>query len=83
MSLVTTTQAVKQIHADCFMIEVADIKGEVSFFIYLFFFLSHAVRHNRRCMPCVPLCIPNIDRPVIASVFTQSPQDSHHRFHHT
>ena len=32
MSLVTTTQAVKQIHADCFVIEVADIKGEVSFF---------------------------------------------------
>ena len=80
MSLVTTTQAVKQIHADCFVIEVADIKGEVSFF---FFFLSHAVRRNRRCMPCVPLCIPNIHRPVIASVFTQSPQDSHHRFHHT
>ena len=34
MSLVTTTQAVKQIHADSFVIEVADIKGEVSFFFY-------------------------------------------------
>ena len=32
MSLVTTTQAVKEIHIDCFGIEVADIKGEVSFF---------------------------------------------------
>ena len=44
MSLVTTTQAVKQIHADCFVIEIADIKGEVSFFkfflnFYLFFYL--------------------------------------------
>ena len=39
MSLVTTTQAVKQIHADCFVIEVADIKGEVSFiYFYLFFY---------------------------------------------
>ena len=36
MSLVTTTQAVKQIHADCFVIEVADIKGEVSFFIFFY-----------------------------------------------
>ena len=34
MSLVTTTQAVKQIHADCFVIEVADIKEEVSFFYF-------------------------------------------------
>ena len=34
MSLVTTTQAVKQIHADCFVIKIADIKGEVSFFFY-------------------------------------------------
>ena len=37
MSLVTTTQAVKQIHADCFVIEVADIKGEVSFLFYFFY----------------------------------------------
>ena len=39
MSLVTTTQAVKQIHADCFVIEVADIKGEVSFFFFFFLLL--------------------------------------------
>ena len=38
MSLVTTTQAVKQIHADCFVIEVADIKGEVSFLFNFFFY---------------------------------------------
>ena len=37
MSLVTTTQAVKQIHADCFVIEVADIKGEVSFLLLFFY----------------------------------------------
>ena len=29
MSLVTTTQAVKQIHSDCFVIEIADIKGDL------------------------------------------------------
>ena len=32
MSLVTTTQAVKQDHADRFVIKIADIKGDVSFF---------------------------------------------------
>ena len=47
MSLVTTTQAVKQIHADCFVIEIAGIKGEAVSFS---FFLSHAVRRNRRCL---------------------------------
>ena len=41
MSIVTTTQAVKQIHADCFVIEIADIKGKVSYFLKTF--LSHAL----------------------------------------
>ena len=63
----------------CEFIFLPTSKGKFHFF----FFLSHAVRRNRRCMPCVPLCIPNIDCPTIASVFTQSSQDSHHRFHHT
>ena len=43
MSLVTTTQIVKQIH-------VADIKGEVSFFYFIS--VSHAVRRNHRCISC-------------------------------
>ena len=37
MSLVTAIQAVKQIHADYFVIEIADMKGDVSFFLLLFF----------------------------------------------
>ena len=67
VSLVTTTQTVKQIHVDCFEIEVADIKGEV----LLLFFLLHAVGATAGACLVVPLCIPNIDFPAIASIFSQ------------
>ena len=66
MSLVTTTQAVEQIHVDCFEIEIADIKGEV------FIFFRMRLDASAGVVPCVPLCIPNIDCPAIASIFSQS-----------
>ena len=59
MSLVNTTQTVKQIYIERFEIKISNTKGKVSFYLL---FLLHAVRCNCRCMP---LCIPNIDCPAI------------------
>ena len=54
MSLVTTTQAVKQIHADCFVIEVADIKGEVSFLnYYYYYFFFYRMRLDATAGVCL------------------------------
>ena len=70
------------IHVDCFEIEIADIKGEVLIGFFLVFFRMR-LDATTSVFPCIPLCIPNIDCPAIASIFSQSPQYSHHRFHHT
>ena len=67
MSLVTTTQAVKQIHADSFVIEVADIKGEVSFFIFLFIF--YRMRLDATAGVC--LAFPYAFRTLIALLSLQ------------
>ena len=80
MSLVTTTQAVEQIHVNCFEIEIADIKEEVLFYLFIFCMRLDVITG---VVPCVLLCIPNIDCPAITSIFSQSLQDSHHRFRHT
>ena len=57
MSLVTTTQAVKQINADCFVIEIADIKGEVSFLFFFFFFSFFLFFYRMRLDATAGVCL--------------------------